>query len=153
MKKAKKIKSFFASLDDRSFLLTVFFAVNFSALAVTVVFLLLDRATDGELFACSFHRVLGLYCPGCGSTRALKSLLRFDILSAVRYNFAFVFLVFTVIYYEIFLIASIIRGDRKYFVKSGTAPLLAAAILLIGNFILKNVLLIVFGIDIIGDFL
>ncbi|MCR2806897.1 DUF2752 domain-containing protein [Paenibacillus soyae] len=35
---------------------------------------------------CVFHEVTGLYCPGCGVTRAAASLLQFDLVQAFRYN-------------------------------------------------------------------
>ena len=35
---------------------------------------------------CFINLITGLYCPGCGGTRAIKSLLRLDILQAFRYN-------------------------------------------------------------------
>jgi hypothetical protein len=41
---------------------------------------------DFELLFCPFHRLSGLYCPGCGAMRALASLLRLDVYRALRYN-------------------------------------------------------------------
>lgn len=35
---------------------------------------------------CVFHGVTGLYCPGCGLTRALQACLQGDIEQAFRYN-------------------------------------------------------------------
>lgn len=35
---------------------------------------------------CVFHRVTGLYCPGCGTFRALDALLHGQWLQAIRYN-------------------------------------------------------------------
>jgi hypothetical protein len=35
---------------------------------------------------CLFHGVTGLYCPGCGLTRACLALLHLDIYQAFRYN-------------------------------------------------------------------
>lgn len=37
-------------------------------------------------FVCPTRRCLGLQCPSCGMTRALASLLHFDVASAVAYN-------------------------------------------------------------------
>ena len=42
---------------------------------------------------CFFHRITGLYCPGCGITRAIFALMEFNIKQAFRYNL----LLFTVI--------------------------------------------------------
>lgn len=35
---------------------------------------------------CIFRKATGIYCPGCGSTRALRALFRGDFLAALRYN-------------------------------------------------------------------
>jgi hypothetical protein len=35
---------------------------------------------------CLFHRVTGLYCPGCGTGRALHRLLHGDLVGAWRLN-------------------------------------------------------------------
>lgn len=35
---------------------------------------------------CWFHELTGLYCPGCGSGRALTALTRGDVLAALRFN-------------------------------------------------------------------
>lgn len=35
---------------------------------------------------CAFHRLTGLYCPGCGAQRALHSLLHGEVLAALHFN-------------------------------------------------------------------
>ena len=35
---------------------------------------------------CSFYRLTGLYCSGCGTTRALYAALHGDFYAAFRYN-------------------------------------------------------------------
>ncbi len=40
---------------------------------------------------CPFLMLTGWQCPGCGSQRAIHSLLHLDIVSALRYNFLLVF--------------------------------------------------------------
>lgn len=36
--------------------------------------------------ACPFYRYTGWYCPACGNTRSVQSLLRGDLLSSLQYN-------------------------------------------------------------------
>ena len=49
---------------------------------------------------CTFYKTTGLYCPGCGATRSLYSLLHADLAQAFAYNplfilaLPFLFLVF-----------------------------------------------------------
>ena len=45
--------------------------------------------TQLRLPSCFFRKLTGLYCPGCGSTRALRRLLCADFIGAFRYNPAF----------------------------------------------------------------
>lgn len=35
---------------------------------------------------CLFHRLTGLWCPGCGTTRALHQLLHGNLTAAFRFN-------------------------------------------------------------------
>ena len=35
---------------------------------------------------CLFHEITGLYCPGCGVTRMIISILKLDFYQAFRYN-------------------------------------------------------------------
>lgn len=50
---------------------------------------------------CLFHEVTGLYCPGCGMTRAMIALLSFDVVSCFRYNALLIPLIILGCYYLI----------------------------------------------------
>jgi len=39
---------------------------------------------------CMMHQATGLHCVGCGATRAVQSILRGDLLAAIRFNPALV---------------------------------------------------------------
>lgn len=43
--------------------------------------------------ACPTYKFLGIYCAGCGSTRALYALLHLDFATAIRQNVFFVCLI------------------------------------------------------------
>lgn len=58
-----------------------------SCLAVVTVFMFFLEPTQTWWFpACPLHSLTGLYCPGCGSTRALHSLLHGEFARAFRFN-------------------------------------------------------------------
>ena len=56
--------------------------------AASGVALILSRfsPTRIKLPPCFFHELTGIYCPGCGSTRATRRLLCGDVVGAFRYN-------------------------------------------------------------------
>ena len=60
----------------------------------------------GIAIPCIFHKITGLYCPGCGITRMLISLLHGNIKEAFMYNqLLFIMLPFFILYgfYELYL--------------------------------------------------
>ncbi len=46
----------------------------------------IDPNEQGHYPTCPFHASTGLWCPGCGSMRALRALLRGDFAAAVGFN-------------------------------------------------------------------
>lgn len=57
---------------------------------IIIVYFLFDARTTSWLPQCPFHLFTGLYCPGCGSQRALSSILHGEFLQAIRFNLLFV---------------------------------------------------------------
>ena len=45
-----------------------------------------DPRTCGIIPACPLHAMTGLYCPGCGSTRALHQLVHGNLAGALHFN-------------------------------------------------------------------
>lgn len=64
------------------------FAVG-AALIAAAVFLF-DPATHRFFPGCTFHKLTGLNCPGCGATRSLHALLHGDFMTALRDNALFI---------------------------------------------------------------
>lgn len=57
----------------------------FAFLIIGILFIILFIAYNFRI-PCIFHEVTGLYCPGCGGTRAIIALAKLDIYQAIRYN-------------------------------------------------------------------
>lgn len=68
-----------------------------------------------ELFPkCPFYSATGIYCPGCGSQRAIHHILHGNILAGFRYNLL-IFLLLIVLIYEgvIYLFNAIYKKKLK----------------------------------------
>ena len=60
-------------------------AALFAAVGMAIVFAV-DPARAGLFPPCPLHRYTGLWCPGCGTTRALHQLLHGNVAAAFRFN-------------------------------------------------------------------
>lgn len=72
---------------DKLVAVSIFLVVG---LGLGAMLYFLNPATTDLLPSCAFHEMTGLYCPGCGSTRALHYLLHGELREALRYNALFV---------------------------------------------------------------
>ena len=92
-------------------LLIILFLIGLIAIIYGVLFKL------GIVIPCVFHEITGLYCPGCGITRMILSILKLDFYQAFRYNnLIFVFLPLILVYVCDFLIKWI-KSDPNYLYK------------------------------------
>lgn len=63
-----------------------FIALAVIALVAAVVLFVYDPASSHLFPPCPFHRFTGLYCPGCGSLRALHQLFGGHVYAAFELN-------------------------------------------------------------------
>lgn len=73
--------------------------VGISGLAV--LFFILDPAEYNIFPHCIFHLLTGYYCPGCGSQRAIHSLLHLDLYGVIENNILFIPAVLIILYHYI----------------------------------------------------
>lgn len=50
------------------------------------VFVFFKDPFDGPILPCIFNKITGLYCPGCGMTRAVNSCFKLNFYQAFRFN-------------------------------------------------------------------
>ena len=119
-------------------LLIVFAAAIISAAAILYLYLTPEGAGAG--IPCPIYQFTGLYCSGCGASRALRSLLHFDFYQALRYNAAFTLaLPFFIMYFFALAISYIRFGKDEISKKVPLKPLwvLVAIALIYG--VLRNI--------------
>lgn len=71
---------------------------------IFITFLYLNKKFS-FFIPCLFHQITHLYCPGCGATRMVLSILKLDFYKAFRYNpYLFIISPFLITYYIIYYI-------------------------------------------------
>lgn len=102
---------------------------------------------------CGFKRRFGLYCPGCGGSRALEELLKFDIVNSLRLNPIVLLLFITLIFLTVtYVLEKKKTGNKNYSLIRRNYLVIFLVFWLVFS-IIRNILLIFFDIDMIGDFL
>jgi hypothetical protein len=81
-----------------------------AVLALLLIYFFFD-ARKGGFPECPFHLLTGWFCPGCGSQRALSSLLHGNVLDAMHNN------ILMVVFLPLFLYSAFVNlryaGTRK----------------------------------------
>ncbi|MBO4284170.1 MAG: DUF2752 domain-containing protein [Clostridia bacterium] len=137
----------------RSFLVFHLVCLVFFGLVVGGYFLFARLRANGiPVVTCPLHDIFRLYCPFCGGSRAILSLLRFDFPTAFRVNPAVLIALPVLLVFYIRALVAFFRGDVfLYRIPRGwTITLLS---LFAVFFLVRNVLLLAFGFDPAGDFI
>ncbi|MBE6903169.1 MAG: DUF2752 domain-containing protein [Ruminococcaceae bacterium] len=87
-------------------------AILFTLIVILIAIILTLTAKYVISFPCVFYKLTGLYCPGCGNTRAAIALLSFDFPKAFSYNAFFFFEFFYIVWVYIFSVINYIKNKR-----------------------------------------
>jgi hypothetical protein len=94
---------------------------------------------------CIFRMMTGLYCPGCGGTRAVAALMHGHLLKSIWYHPV---VLYSVIIYAAYMLthtaAMFVPGIKG--IRYRDIYIYTALAIVIINFIIKNILLLGFGI-------
>ncbi|MBQ8669868.1 MAG: DUF2752 domain-containing protein [Oscillospiraceae bacterium] len=88
-------------------------ALFWGAVGLVCLVLLLRPRGSGFGLPCVIHSLTGLYCPGCGASRALASLLRLELYQAFRWNPLLVVLLPFALFYLVWGSVSWVRCGRN----------------------------------------
>ena len=135
--------------DGRKKLIRQFFLMNAGAVAVAASFVLI-AFLDLPIFDCVCYRFFHLYCPLCGGTRAIFALLELDVIGALRYNSFIFYLAFAAIAYDVKVGVGAFHGRADAFAMPKWLIWLTA-VLFVLFFVGRNLMMIAWGIDPIGD--
>ncbi len=135
--------------------LRILFWSHIITAASVPVFLLLAFLTRSwgvfRLGECTYRTFLHIYCPGCGGTRAVKALVRLDILGALSYSPVLFLFMAVVLWWDFWVVFAACRKQER-FLKFSTPHIfwvVIAAGFLIS--ILRSVLAYTVGYDPLGD--
>ena len=134
--------------EQKQFLL--FHAGAVAAVAMFPLYRFLAANLPKFMGRCFFHDFLFLYCPLCGGTRAVNALLHFRITEALQCNAYVVLVVISLLVADLAAWIRFFRGSQPYFRGKATYWVILAVLLLVFG-VLRNYLLIVHGIDPLGD--
>ena len=127
---------------------------NAALLTVSLIYAhitVLSMESGIETVSCIFKHNMKLYCPGCGGSRSLVYFLRLDILRSFIYYPALPVCALLVLDADVRAIISLIKDSPGAILGFKINALIIIPIIIILNFIIKNILLVCFGIDILGD--
>lgn len=130
-----------------------FLLMHIIAVAAVLLLPLYTKLTDYLSFGitkCLLHDVFYLYCPLCGGTRAVMALLRLNVAEAFRCN-AFVVLCLPIaLFFYLRAWWRLRRGEEKLWQVPAWLWITVVSVMILYG-ILRNVLMIGFGIDPLGD--
>jgi hypothetical protein len=107
----------------------------------------------GVIFSppCGLLTMFHVYCPGCGGTRALFSLLKGHFLQSFYYNPAVLLGAALILYYEIAVMVTLVKNNGKiYYYNKPTLVYVYIAVVL-GYAVVRDILLVGYDIDLLGN--
>lgn len=102
---------------------------------------------EDVVWSCAFHRVTGIYCPGCGGTRAVIAFTQGHFVQSFFFHPV---VLYSILLYLIFMFRGficIISKGRYEFMKFRPGYVYMGILIILAQFLIKNILFIGYGID------
>lgn len=127
----------------------ILLAFSLAALSAAVLIKVYGIKLASSVPRCIFLRTTGFYCPGCGGSHAIDALLSFHVIEAALYHPAVVYFAAVIGWYLIsHTIEYLSAGRFAIGMRYRDIWMIAGVVLILGNWILRNVLLKCCGIAI-----
>ena len=134
--------------------ISLFIFINAFIFFISFIYaLLVHTSEDGFVVECAFKNIFNLYCPGCGGSRALLYLFKLDFASAFFAYPPIYVLLFFLVYLDARAVVAIIKNQEGYFSSFNLNILIIIPASILVFFILRNLALLCFGYDYLGDIL
>lgn len=131
----------------------IFTVLNLSLISFALIYTLCVKRLEGteNEIKCFVQNTLHIYCPGCCGSRSLEAFLKFDFIKSFLLYPAIPLAAVAVLVYDTRLLLTLIKKDTRYTdgYKFKIFIIIPIAILL--TFLVRNILLLGFGIDTVGD--
>jgi hypothetical protein len=114
--------------------------ISATVLVLALLYFFVDARHSGFFPACPLFTLTGLYCPGCGSQRAVSALLHGDIFEAIDYNVMLVVSTPLVLYSAVITVTNIFRDKplaQKIFYSPLFVRIFLVTVLMFG--VLRNI--------------
>lgn len=119
----------------------VYISVIITVLLLIMFYIIYVAIGKPPIFNCWIYEKFGIYCPGCGCTRALVNLFQGNIIKSLYYNPT---VLYAIIVLSIYLvgntIAKVLKKDSRYILKYTPILIYVGIFILIGTCIIKNLL-------------
>lgn len=100
---------------------------------------------------CMLHAVTGLYCPGCGGTRAVHAFLEGDILRSIRYHPFVPYVGIICIWFMASqTVERLSKGKIRIAMHFREIYMWIALGIIFVNFLIKNLVLIIWHVDLLA---
>lgn len=100
---------------------------------------------------CMFHKITGLYCPGCGGTRAVFSFFRGEIVRSFKFH---PLVPYTFILGGWFMLSQTVERLSKHRIKIGMSfriiYIWIALVIITVNWIVKNMFILICGVHLLN---
>lgn len=116
-------------------------AFTFTCIVILgVLYLLYNVESERFLLPCIFQKLTGYQCPGCGTQRAIQSLLHLEFRQSIFYNpILFVAIPFIIILFYLEQLNGKKRFPQLYRKISGKYSIIGVSVVIMVYWILRNI--------------